>query len=368
MKTVASFRSKRSLVIFALITFLTLQGTAQITITNSDMPSPGDTIRRSLTADFLGIDYTLAGPDYYWDFTALEPFVQTVDTFVTVSSVPFLYQLIFNPSVANLAQKFTEIDTIPELPISDPYRFFLKSSASFNDVGYAITATGIPVPLRLNPADVVYKFPVAYGNADSSDASGQLSLPGFGYVGVDRKRVNEVDGWGVLSTPYGLFDVVRLKSEVFETDTIYINELNFGTSIERNYIEYKWLANGFGAPVLQVTQEGPTVQVSYVDSIQGTTVGIHRQSILAPAVHIAPNPASDHAVISLHIAGAEHVKVVLLDINGRQVSTIFEGLLPKGRHLIPFNISENAIADGAYIIKVTSGNTISTQKMIIHRP
>ncbi len=365
MKTVVLLRSKMFLIITLMISFLALQGVAQITITNNDMPSPGDTIRRSLTTDFLGIDYTLTGADYYWDFTSLEPFVQTVDTFVTVSSVPFLYQLVFNPTVANLAQKFTEIDTIPELPVSDPYRFFRKSTASFNDVGYAITASGIPVPLRLNPADVVYKFPVAYGNADSSDAAGQLSVPGFGYVSVDRKRVNEVDGWGLLSTPYGLFDVLRMKSEVTETDSIFIDELNFGTSIERNYIEYKWLANGFGAPVLQITQEGPTVQVSYVDSIQGTMVGIHRKSIAPPAVHVAPNPATDNAFIRLDIPAAGHTNVVLLNIHGIAVSNIFEGFLPEGRHLFPLNIAGSPISAGVYLLKVTSGNTTATQKLII---
>jgi hypothetical protein len=341
-------------------------GVAQIIITNSDMPSPGDTIRKSQTTDLFGTDYTLTGENYYWDFSFLEPVVQTIDTFASVTSVPFLYQLVFIPNiVANLAQKFSEIDTIPELPVTDPYRFFLKNSASYKDVGYAITVSGIPVPLRLNPADVVYKFPLAYGNVDSSDASGQIGLPGFGFIGIERKRVNTVDGWGTLATPFGSFDVIRLKSEVFETDSIFIDTLNFGTTLERNYIEYKWMANGIKAPVLQVTAEGPILQVAYVDSIQGTTVNVAEKTAFKPTISTSPNPASDHTLITIELASSSEVTISLLNLSGAVVYNLYEGFLPFGRHFFPLNVSAANLDKGIYLVKLQSNSAITTLKIII---
>lgn len=360
--------TRQTKITFLMAILLTIAAASysQITITNSDMPSPGDTVRRSLTTDFLGIDYSLTGPNYNWDFSSLEPITQTVDTFVTVNSVPFLYQIVFIPNVvANVAQKFSEIDTIPELPVDDPYRFYRKSSASYNDVGYAITVSGFPVPLRLNPADVVYKLPLEFGNADSSNASGDIGLAGFGYLGIDRKRVNEVDGWGTLTTPYGTFDVLRLKSEVFESDSVYIDSLNFGQAIERNYIEYKWLTNGVKAPLLQVTEEGPVVRVSYVDTIQGTTVNVAEQNFRKPTIHIAPNPVSDYALISVDMEKHAHTSVTMLNVAGVKVREIYSGQLPAGRHFFTLNTNNPAISKGVYLLKVSTNSSVSTTKIII---
>ncbi len=364
------FTNKKISYVTVLLTVCNLcminPGFTQITITNSDMPAPGDTIRKSQTTDLFGTDYTLTGENYYWDFSFLEPVVQTIDTFASVTSVPFLYQLVFIPNiVANLAQKFSEIDTIPELPVTDPYRFFLKNSASYKDVGYAITVSGIPVPLRLNPADVVYKFPLAYGNVDSSDASGQIGLPGFGFIGIERKRVNTVDGWGTLATPFGSFDVIRLKSEVFETDSIFIDTLNFGTTLERNYIEYKWMTNGIKAPVLQVTAEGPILQVAYVDSIQGTTVNVAEKNAFKPTISVSPNPVFDHSLIAIQAASPSEVTITILNLSGAIVYNLYEGFLPSGRHFFPLNVSAANLNRGVYFIKLKSDNSITTHKIII---
>jgi hypothetical protein len=353
--------------LMAILLTIAAAGYTQITITNSDMPSPGDTVRRSLTTDFLGIDYSLTGPNYNWDFSSLEPITQTVDTFVDVNSVPLAYWIVFVlTGAANLAENFSEIDTIPELPVSDPYRFFKKNSNSYNDVGYAITVSGFPVPLRLNPADVVYKLPLEFGNADSSNASGDIGLAGFGYIGIDRKRVNEVDGWGILTTPYGTFDVLRLKSEVFESDSVYIDSLGFGQALERNYIEYKWMANGIIAPLLQVTEEGPVVRISYVDTIQGTTVAVAEKSSPTPSVHIAPNPVSEYAVISVDIENHAHTSVTLLNVAGVKLLDIFEGYLPAGRHFFTLNTNNPGISKGVCLLKVSVNSSAITKKIIIH--
>lgn len=110
---------QKALLLFALVMVHSSFTRAQITLTTADMPSPGDTIRKSTALNPNQIDYTLTGTNYTWDFTSLFSIGQTVDTFVSVSSVPFWYQIVFIPNlIANLAQKYPEIDTIPELQLS----------------------------------------------------------------------------------------------------------------------------------------------------------------------------------------------------------------------------------------------------------
>ncbi|MBE0637045.1 MAG: T9SS type A sorting domain-containing protein [Bacteroidales bacterium] len=340
---------------------------SQITITSNDMPSPNDTVRKSQALTTGGIDYTVTGTNHVWDFSTLEPLTQTVDTFVTVNSVPFLYQLVFIPNiVANVAQKFSEIDTIPDLPITDPFRFFRKTTNTYNDVGYAISVSGIPIPVRLNPADVIYKLPLAYGNLDSSNASGQLGVPGFGYIGIQRKRVNQVDGWGSLTTPFGTYDVLRLKSTVYETDSIYLDTLNFGTTIERTYIEYKWLANGHKAPLLQVTEEGPLVQVAYKDYILDPTVSVGHAMLPEASISISPNPFTDYAVVSVIIERSSKITISLVNLTGVEVYTVYDGQLPEGKHFFTLNVAGKGLPKATYLLNVENDGISTYRKVIIH--
>jgi len=363
------FLSKNAQKIFFLLLLALLNTTlalSQISITTSDMPSPGDTIRKSTALNTNQIEYTLAGANYTWDFTSLFTISQTVDTFVSVSSVPFWYQIVFIPTlVANLAQKYPEIDTLPELQIIDPYRFFKNSSSSFNDVGIAFTINEIPFPLKYDTPDVVYKFPMNYGNVDSSYSGVEFSLPDIGYIGIDRKRVNRVDGWGTLSTPFGTHNVLRLKSTVYETDTIYIDSIQFGTNIERQYTEYKWLGDNFGEPLLQVYEEGLIVNYTFIDSIRDPLLVVDPVLPEESGIIISPNPVHQNCTMDVNQSSGGDVRISLFNLTGTEVANIYEGYLPKGKHRFSFDNSSHKLPKGLYILQLQNDFQISSQKMMI---
>ncbi len=339
---------------------------AQVVITTDDMPQPGDTIRTSTNITTAGVDYTLTGENYQWDFGGLFPLTQTVDTFASVSSVPFVYQLVFIPNlVANLAQKYPEIDTIPQIQIIDPFRFFKNTSGSFNDVGLAVTINSIPIPLRFSDPDVVYKFPVSYGNADSSFSGFEFNLPGLGYLSIDRKRVNTVDGWGTLNTPYGTHDVIRLKSQVSESDTVFIDSIGQGMRINRNYTEYKWMANGFGEPLLQVYTEGPLLTVTYIDSVRSPVTGVGDQTALRSGMTVAPNPCREKANISFTLHESGLVGVDLYNLGGQKMAGIFNGRLESGSRTLHFNPSELQLPPAVYIVRLQTGKQVINQKIVV---
>ena len=81
-------------------------------------------------------------------------------------------------------------------------------------MGRGITVSGIPLALNLNPRDTVFKFPLNYGDLDSSNFRGSVSIPSIGGIIQQGKRITKVDGWGKVKTPYGTFDCIRIKAKV----------------------------------------------------------------------------------------------------------------------------------------------------------
>ena len=308
----------------------------------------------------------MTGENHVWDFSELFPLTQTVDTFASVSSVPFAYQFVFIPGlVANLAQKFPEIDTIPEVQLADPYRFFKNSSGSFDDVGIAVTLNSIPIPLRFDNPDVLYDFPVSYGNADSSFSGVEFGITGLGYLEIDRKRVNNVDGWGSLITPFGTHEVLRLKSQVYETDSVYIDSIGFGTQIERVYTEYKWLANGSGEPLMQVYEEGPLVTVTYIDSVRNPVTAIPSPEITGRGFRILPNPCSGPVKLEFSIDHSAETTIGIYNLTGQRVAEILRKKIPAGKHSADFDTRKIGLKPGIYVIRMQAGNEIEPEKIIV---
>jgi hypothetical protein len=347
-----------------LLLITSISSNAQISITSDDMPNTGDAIRMSNNVTTGGIDYTQTGENYTWDFSTLFPLTQTVDTFASVSSVPFLYQLVFFPNiVANLAKPMTNFDLIPGLDVTDPYLFYMNTNSNYKDVGFAVTFTSIPLPIKYDEPDILYDFPMNYGNVDSSYSGFELGLANLGYAGIDRKRVNTVDGWGTLITPYGTFDALRLKSHVFETDTIYIDSIGFGTTIERDYIEYKWMGNDRGLPLLQVTEEFGLATVAYIDSLRNPTTAINELDYAKISIDIYPNPATNLATISVNGNQSGSITLSIFNLAGLKIRDIYSGKLNQGKQ--NFKLDMAGISKGIYLIRVVTNEGVYSEKLIL---
>jgi hypothetical protein len=250
---------------------LSLNTFSQITIDAGDMPNVGDTIRKSITTVGLNYDFSQTGNDFVWDYSNLSSLTQDVDSFISVGSTPLLYQLAFNNPFdpnhrATIALPTDDIDIIPGFPLTDIIEFYKESSSEYKRVGMGISVAGIPLTLKYDIPELFYDFPLTVGDVDSTTSSFSLSIPSLGFISLTRKRVNSVDGWGMLTTPYGTHPVIRVKSIITENDSIYVDSLGVGLPINRNIIEYHWLGNNFGIPLLHVTEEGLVTTISYIDN------------------------------------------------------------------------------------------------------
>lgn len=331
---------------------LSFAASAQISIGPADMPSPGDTVRfRNSTTT---ANMTETGGGHTWDFSSLQPGGEGADTAVTVGSTPFLYQFFFNNAIlypenkADLAMRGTNMG-MQGVQISDVFNYFKSNSAGYRDVGFGANINGLPTSVRRTPVDWIYRFPMDFGNMDSSASHFEISVPTLGFYGQDQMRRNEVDGWGTLILPTDTFQVLRVKSRLQRTDTLYVNQLGFGISLpEPETIEYKWLAQGMDEPVLQVTTVAGVntlVRFHYHPSDIPTSVPA---ASVPPSVHAWPNPAAT----VLHVEGLASAGLDLVSADGRVVMTVAPSMA------LFHGLDVASLAPGPYLLRSRSDGTV----------
>lgn len=351
---------------FLLSILLTINAFGQISITSSDMPVPGDTLRSSIAFNMDEFDFSRTGPDYNWNFSTLIPIEQRIDSFITVLETPVTFWPFFLTS-ANLVTKFNPASLLPGLPSAEAYRFLQNNATSYTDAGYGIIFEGTPLPLKFAQADEVYRFPMTYGQSWNGEAGLEIGLPDLGYLMIERSRENEIDGWGSLTTPFGTFEVLRYRSVVDEFDSVYIEEGGIGQGIQRNYTEYHWLAKESGIPLLQVSideQLGSTA--IYRDSARFITVGLNAQFAERNKLTVYPNPTSNLFTISHQAKAGSQAELSIYDLQGMLVARQFIAL-QKGENKLKLSTADYNLKSGIYNIQIVADNQFYYTKMVVVR-
>ena len=329
---------------------------AQITIESSDMPSENDIVPVStgLNVDF--IDFTETGENFIWDFSALMPVSQKVDTFMKVMDTPFWFYFFY---FSNLAKPSPFAIPVPNLPITNVYEYYNKSGSKYEYTGYGSNLFGIPFPVLYTSPDIVYRFPMQYGNEDSCTSGLNAGIDNIGYMLVDRFRKNIVDGWGTLTTPYGTFDVLRIKSEVSEYDSIYVDSLNTGIPVNRNYTEYKWLAKNGKEPLLTISSSSFGAVVTYVDSLHLDPNGMNKKEY--NPVKLYPNPSKGKITVFLNENLHAPFKWELRTLSGKKAG---EGEITRPVHSFTFDFSGKS---GTFLLILNGKNFRIVKKVIINK-
>lgn len=286
------------------ILLLNINALGQITLNQNDMPVRGETYRFSTAANPGIVNFQLKGPNQTWDYSNLRAEdEQYVDTYYSMNNVPSIYQILRFQKGANLSKKEQQLAG-GSLPVGGPldniYSFFESNARSYSRVAYGVTLSSNDIPVQFDTNDVVYNFPLQYGQKDSNTSffsfppSGiPLPLPGDIYFERQQKRVNTVDGWGTLKTPLGEFQTLRVKTELYYDDSLYAQGQGQDIPINKE-IRYKWLAKGMGPPLLTVqVQEVAGVQqvtnITYQDDCNPTI-----SSIKATACDLYTSPSGEY--------------------------------------------------------------------------
>lgn len=251
---------KNYLLLFVLLGFH-INMKAQITLTQNDFPHAGDSTRLTVAQLNLFLNYQATGANHTWNFANLKAASQRLDSSMQVSATNFVYALFyanfgFNPNRASVAYKGAGQAVNPLIPLTNPFSFYFLNSSKYEQVGMGAEIANLPIPIKFNNHDVIYQLPLNFGDNDTSQSDWSFGLNGLAYIGYSQTRINQVDGWGSLTTPNGTYDVLRVKTIRYQKDSISIDSLNLNLALSRPVLtEYKWLANGKTSPVMQVNTQ-----------------------------------------------------------------------------------------------------------------
>ncbi len=344
---------------------------AQITVATTDLPTSASKIRLSTATTVGSINYAATGANYNWDFSTLVATSQTIDTFVAVTATSIYYYPSFITS-ANQAEKQPNVN-LGIMTLSNEYNFYKNATASYAMIGYGaqFSVIPVPIPLKYDNPDVMYKFPLNYNNTDSSVSKGSVSLPTLGYFGEKKNRKNLVDGWGTLTTPYGTFQVLRVKSVINVTDSLHLDTImTFPINITRAITEYKWIAKNIGYPLLTITETSTaglpaTKTYVYVDSLR-QFAGIEPiKDISKTELKLYPNPAKDQITIEYNLNTTAEVDISVYDLTGKKVKTLLKKEQNRGSYELPVNLLSDGFNKGIYFIKLNVDNNTIVKKLVV---
>lgn len=352
----------RSLLTFALM--VPVLAVAQITIGPADMPSAGDTVRYRTTSA-AGLDYASTEAGIIWDFSMLTPDAEGADTCVTVASTPLLYQFFFNNGVlypqhqASYAQRGPSFG-FQQLTVSDVFEYFKKDDTGFRNVGFGANVNGVPTSTRRLPVDWVHRFPLEYGDMDTSYSEFTLNVPSLFSFTQKQTRYNEVDGWGTLYLPADTFDVLRVKSTLERNDSIFISQFGQGFSFpEPEAVEYKWIALGKDGPVLQINvNAGQATTARFYYQPDDITMNVSTVEATT-SFTAAPNPANESVMFQLP---GDPGLLTLQDAQGRQVRSH-----RVGKYSTQLRVSVADLSPGAYLARFSNAEGAHVARVMVER-
>ncbi|TND08215.1 MAG: hypothetical protein FD123_2470 [Bacteroidetes bacterium] len=251
---------KKQLHVLLLALLPVLSINAQPVYNASDYAVAGDTV--FLTQAQTGsYNFDTTGVNMTWNYAALTGVSQRRLRFRLPTQTGFTFTqwpYIYNSSNVNLSSTDDQAVSLGNFQQTDPNDYFLKNNSLLeqkaSSFAVGVNNTSINVKNVYTTSDVLYRFPMNYGDLDSSLASYTSSIPGFYYRETSIKRVNENEGWGTVITPYGSFsNCLKMVSSLMQIDTISID--TFGVPTDTLYFrEFRWMSPGWNYPVLTVRQ------------------------------------------------------------------------------------------------------------------
>lgn len=353
-------------------------------ITAADMPVVGDSLRLSRASPVLPANappLSRNGANQTWNYASLAATAQRVVRYDNVSSAAgALLQLTFNNAFFGADTRATLVSPqgLPAaagtLPITDPLEFSAVSTADYRLVGYGGTVSGTAVPVTYASRaqqDVIYRFPISYGNAaavSNSLLTTPAALASSGYFSQKRQRTNQPDAWGTLTTPFGTFQALRVVTTLADHDSLAVGGAP-GQGLTLPVVrEYKWLAKGVHVPVLTITTTavgGPEViaSVEYRDTFR-RFVGLAARGAATEAVGSAyPNPSAVGTGLRLAVpASSGPLTVSGADLLGRR---LFTKSYPSGTGgILVLDAAALGAFRGVLLLTVTSAQGTATRRLV----
>ncbi len=311
---------KKVFQLLSLLALLPAISIAQITINASDV-NPLGVFATQCKDTTLDVSITPGGTGLQtWDFSALK--VQATDSLAFYTPDQTDYAALFpNANLAATVDSFAVI-------------YLEKNDDHIATLGTYGTLTIDPVTVttsfRYTPSQTIIKFPMELNQTFTEDLIGQAKVTGaeVGYPGIFdsvlyKTFINRnvtVDAYGQLTTPIGVFEVLRSTEVEVSHDSVLAKSngvwFPYLATQPKTLTFHNWWTNqnGIGFPVVQI-KDSPDTGISALwlnDFVSSTH---DSKSFLQ--VNISPNPTSSYLNVELPSGFTGQMEV--FDLNGRRL-------------------------------------------------
>jgi hypothetical protein len=314
--------------LFPIFFLLTNISAAQISLQENDFSSAGDTVRISNSVQ-VDYDPSQTGEGLTWDYSSLFANSQFLREFTSIGFSPVQFAFGILAPTPYQATYFIPENTIPldqlngflPVELSDARSYLKSSQDSITRVGFSVKVSGVDVAFKSDTIETKYKFPIDYQQQFTTRGYTFIDLnPAADFKIKQHRSVNsEIDGFGQLILPFGTFQVLRLKREIYEIDSVY--QTFFGTgewfgAPPISTTEYEWLGENAKDVLLKIVvnnQNGVSQiqRIEYQDTYLGLDAGLEDHT---SSVEIFPNPTSDEFTL---ISTKEVLSFRLVDPMGK---------------------------------------------------
>lgn len=350
------------------ISLLLATAQAQITVSVADFASAGDTVRIS-QGDGVGLDFASTGANYTWDFSSLTANSQYLKEYNPIGFASILVFTTYGP-LAQAKYRASYFNPTNDLPLdqlsqflpvtlSDLNQYTKRMTDSITSLGYSISVNGQGVPFKSDTIETRYKLPLQYNDSHYSRGYTFIDLnPVIDFkIKQYRQRLTNVDGFGTLTTPKGTFQVLRVRHDITETDSVYQTFFGPGTwfgtpPIQR--IEYEWFTNNELEWLLKVTETNGNISaVEYQEDYLGLDASLAEEHF---EFLLSPNPCENHVFIESPVPIQ---RLEWLDACGRVIkSQTLDNVLTK-------TIDLEGLSSGVYHLCVYAESSQSIKRVVI---
>ncbi len=363
---------------------------AQITVTNAMFPQVGDTLYTAIDNMPNGVAITAPGGPQSWNFAGLQ--------------APFTRQnIVRSAATGSAAGVFPSADALLSLG-NNGEGYFNVTSTRFELVGFSGTdpvGQGVQVQARYNPAEVYRRAPMNAFDVNSAQSallvafsaddlpSAILDLlpitPDSLRVRLSSNRVDIVDGWGTLTIPGGIYDVLREKRTDFRdvrldikvgffawqdiTDIVLqlagiegIAELGRDT-----IVTYNFFSNEAKEPIAVVTMNDAGTAPETVEyKAKEVVSNVQNTSGLKPSIYAFPNPAIVSVRFEFSNLPKGEYTLRIFNVLGEEVMK--KRYYVNGSRTEKVDISQ--LRKGAYLYSLVNdrGKTLATKRLVVVRP
>jgi len=203
----------------------------------------------------------------------------------------------------------------------------------------------------------------------AADIPGSQTFPTDCYFGVQTLGNPQDITWSITD----MDGIVVVEGGPYENPGLQLTEFNFPETgcyvLTLNDASGEALSGGF-----YIITDSDTELIWTGEDFTGVTVTAELahgmivdvpETIIADNITIYPNPVTQTANIELVLSNETNMEIAVLDMLGKNVMNLYEGIMNTGQHKIQFDAS--SLAQGIYFVKLQSNNEIITKKIMISK-